>query len=106
MDAAQVKQLILAASSRGLVAEEALAGIHDRDAVVSRRVPTSNLLSTYSRRLRRTGRDADLLNQTEKLVELLRRYPGDEIAMISVYLGNGGSRLLLANSDESESSFG
>ncbi|WP_040863300.1 hypothetical protein [Nocardia niigatensis] len=100
MASPELRQFLLVAIANGTLEEDALTGINEQAIVQSGKIATSNLLSTYARRIKHTGNRPDLLAQTEKLVNSLRAYSENELSMISVYLDDGGYRVLLADSEE------
>lgn len=102
MDSSKLIQLITHAIEQGVISDDALNDVDHRAVARSSKVSTANLLSTYRRRLRHTGNNPTLLQQTEQLVAFLESYTHQYVSMISVYTSCGGYRALLATSDESE----
>lgn len=92
-------RLLEEAVGMGIVDNAALIGVDRSSFIRIGRIETSVLLSTYGRRLRHAGDNAELLKQTEDLVRLLQSYQSKYLSWISVQSGAGFYRGFLADSE-------
>ncbi|RLU90392.1 hypothetical protein CTZ27_20875 [Streptomyces griseocarneus] len=105
MSQGDLRALIRDAVAAGVFDRTAMAKVEQEFSVESGLVATSALLCVYRRRLRRTGDDEVLLQETVKLVEFLQGYPEEYLSMISVRPTVAGFHLILADSTESRALF-
>ncbi|MEU5419989.1 hypothetical protein ACH4UT_25880 [Streptomyces sp. NPDC020799] len=105
MDQGELREIVRGAVALGVFDPTVMVKLEQECSIETGLVATSALLHTYRRRLRRTGGDDALLQETLKLVSFLQNYPEDYLSMVSVRPVGGGFYLILADSTESRALF-